>query len=51
MEGAVHFEYIPEGQTVNQHYNVQVLETRLFSQEGKETEILRVDFLCITTMH
>jgi hypothetical protein len=26
MEGAVHYEYVPEGETVNQHYCVEVLK-------------------------
>jgi hypothetical protein len=40
MEGIVHYEYVPQGQAVNQQFYLQVLkrlETFCFSQEATET--------------
>jgi len=51
IRGIVHYEIVPNGQTVNQFYYFELLE-RLREKEGKDPNILSTPHgSCITTIH
>jgi len=49
--GIAHYEFVPNGQTVNQVYYLEVLE-RLHEKDGNDPNFLPTTRgSCITTMH